>query len=197
MSRILLSAVLAAGGLWAATAQAQPAPPPAPPPAPHGMMAGDHGPDGMRMGGHDPAEAAQKLRDLLQLRPAQEPALQAFLAAVGAAHQGGPMPQGRPATTPERLAMAEQMMSRHQAVMRSVLDAVRRFYAQLDPAQKRAFDALPTPGMMGHGMMGHEMMGGMMGMGEGMDHGMGSGMDHGMPMDHGMGGMPHPPAPGS
>lgn len=119
-----------------------------------------------------PAERAAHLRDLLQLKPSQEPALQAFMGALEAAHQGmasamssglsAPMPQ----TTPERLDRMQQMMAQHQAAMAAVIDATRRFYAQLDPAQKRAFDALPMP-MMRHpmmkpmdGMEGHGWMGG-------------------------------------
>jgi hypothetical protein len=41
------------------------------------------------------------------------------------------------------------MMAQHQTAMSAYMDATRRFYDQLDPAQKRAFDAMP----MGGGMM--------------------------------------------
>ena len=143
-----LALYIAAG----ATAFAQPTPPRAGPLRGGSMMQAEK----------TPAEHAARLRDLLQLKPAQEPALQAFVSAMEAARQSmansmasamsSPMPQ----TTPERLDRMQQMMAQHQAAMAAVMDATRRFYAQLDPAQKRAFDAMPVP-MMHHGMR----MGGM------------------------------------
>ncbi|CAN7500573.1 Spy/CpxP family protein refolding chaperone [Phenylobacterium sp. LjRoot225] len=128
----------------------------------HGKMMTAHAPS--------PAERAGRLRDLLQLRPAQEPALQSFVAALDAAHKGvsgggmdksAPMPR----TTPERLARMQQMMAQHQTAATAMMDAVRKFYDQLDAGQKRAFDALP---MMMHGGMGMRVhMGSMRGpMGE-------------------------------
>jgi hypothetical protein len=146
-----------------------------------GMGGGAHGdmPPGKMMTAHaeSPAERAGRLRDLLQLRPAQEPALQSFVAALDSAHQGmmgdmemsGPMPR----TTPERLSRMQQMMARRQAAATTAMDAVRKFYDQLDAGQKRAFDALPM--MMMHGRMGM-MGGGMMGGGA-----MGGGMMDGAP----------------
>ena len=89
-----------------------------------------------------------------------------LFGALAAAHQGM-MPdmggQAAPATTPERLARMEQMMARHESAMRAMMDATRRFYAQLDPGQKRAFDALPS--MLGGRMM---MAGPMRGSGDHM-----------------------------
>lgn len=166
--------VLAAGAAFAiyaavgATAFAQPstsaATSPAQPPGRAGMHA------------ETQAERAERLRAILQLRPAQEPALQAYVAALEAAHHGMMM-DGRaqgsaPATTPERLARMQQMMDRHRSAMTALIDATRRFYGQLDAPQKRAFDALPMMTM--HGGMGG--MGGMrmMRMGE---KGHGSGAD--------------------
>ena len=143
-----------AGAGVAAFAQAPP-----PPMSMPGMAGAGPGADKM-------AEQVARLRDLLQLRPAQEPALQAFASALAAAHQGM-MPdmggQAAPATTPERLARMEQMMARHESAMRAMMDATRRFYAQLDPGQKRAFDALPS--MLGGRMM---MAGPMRGSGDHM-----------------------------
>jgi hypothetical protein len=58
-------------------------------------------------------------------------------------------------------------MAQHQSAMASAIDATRRFYDQLDPAQKRAFDALPPMMLMMHGggmMGGPGMMGGWGGM---------------------------------
>jgi len=121
---------------------------------------GMHHPGGPGMGGMhgpmDPEKHAQHLRDVLQLRPDQEGALKAFLAAMkpperpapaaGAAMARPPMP----ATTPERLAMMEKRMAEHQAMFRKHSDAIRAFYGQLSPSQQKAFDALH----MGRGMGG-------------------------------------------
>jgi hypothetical protein len=145
-----------------AAAFAQPAPP-------EGGRPMAHGPGGPMMGRRDadPAERAAKLRDLLQLKPAQEPALQAYVQALGSARQGMTPPESAeawPKTTPERLARMKQMMAQHQSAMTAMMDATRRFYDQLDPAQKRAFDTMPM--MMGPGM-------GPMGGGMGSRHGPG------------------------
>jgi hypothetical protein len=122
---------------------------------------------GPMMGGETPTQRAARLRDVLQLRPNQDPALQTFVNALDSARQGmeggmaGPWPQ----TTPERLTRMQQVMSQHQTAMTAAMDATRRFYDQLDPSQKRAFDAMGPhilmPGGMG-GMGGH---GGMRGPG--------------------------------
>lgn len=106
----------------------------------HAMMG--HG----MMGGGDPAE---HLRTMLQLKPSQEPALTAFLVAT--------LPRGDPtrsmemaehdgaATTPRRLAELEKRMAEHTAAMHIRVEATRRFYDQLEPSQKKVFDALPLP----------------------------------------------------
>jgi len=103
------------------------------------------------------AERADRLRAILQLKPAQEPALQAYVGALDTARRGmmdrdaGP----RLATTPERLARMEQNMAQHQTAGAAMIQATRTFYDQLDASQKRAFDALPMMGM--HGDMGGKM----------------------------------------
>jgi len=156
-----IQAVLAASTLAfcaGAAAFAQPAAQP-------GAKPMAHGPGGPMMGRQgDPAERAANLRDLLQLKPAQEPALLAYVQALGSARQSM-RPGGDatwPQTTPERLARMQQMMAQHQSAMTAMMDATRRFYDQLDPAQKRAFDTMPM--MMGPGM---GPMGGGMGPGHG------------------------------
>lgn len=122
------------------------------------IMGGPEGPGmmGMRMGDEkmDPAKHAQHLRDVLQLRPDQEGALQAFLKAVEPPKDMPPMPgMDKPMTTPERLDMMVSMMTQHVAMMQKHVAAVKAFYAQLTPAQQKAFDAL-------HEQMMGEMMGG-------------------------------------
>ncbi|HYG26388.1 MAG TPA: Spy/CpxP family protein refolding chaperone [Caulobacteraceae bacterium] len=96
---------------------------------------------------HDPAAHAERLRTTLQLTAAQEPALQAFIASH---QQQRAARQDRRAerqamqalTTPQRLdRQAARMAERQQAFARRA-DAVKRFYAQLTPAQQKAFDAM-------------------------------------------------------
>jgi protein CpxP len=155
--------ILAAAGV----AVAQPAPPPP------GMMGGVHDMGGPMEGRPDHAAMMQRhvqhLRDVLQLTPAQEPALQALVAAMKppeglrekmkAEHE-----EMAKLTTPQRLDRMKAKMAEHEAMMDQHIAAVKRFYAQLTPAQQKAFDALP-PMMMGHGehpgggMGGHRMGG--------------------------------------
>jgi len=159
---LAVGAAILASGL-AAGAQAQPAP--AQPQ--RGMM------------GHDPAEMAARhaehLRAVLQLRPDQEPALKALIAAMAPpADMRERMQERREEmaglTTPQRLDRMQARMAEHQAAFARRADAIRRFYAQLTPAQQKSFDALPPmhgrgmggmgkgPGGRGHGMMGQGMM---------------------------------------
>lgn len=98
---------------------------------------------------------AQHLKNILQLRPSQEAALAAYLAAMQPTARGVRMDasgaDARPKTTPERLARMEQRLAEREAAQRGRIEATRRFYAQLDAGQKKAFDELPL--MMGP-MMG-------------------------------------------
>jgi len=172
----------AAIALYAAAAAAQPAPPPEP---------GQHMERHERTerqertiiirGGDDMgADHAEHLRAILQLKPGQDAALNTYLEAMhpkGAHEQMMRMhDQGKAKSTPERLAQMEARMAEHEAAMKSKIAATRRFYDQLDPAQKRAFDELPL------------MMGGPMPMMDGMKI-----MHHPMPPMSPM--APMPPAP--
>lgn len=121
-----------------------------------GMMGGKHG--------MDPAKHAEHLRDVLQLRPDQEGALKAFIAAMKPPERPAPAADGAPPahhdmpkTTPERLAMADKMMAEHMARAKKRNDAIRAFYGQLTPSQQKAFDALH---MGGRGMGGGHHPGG-------------------------------------
>jgi protein CpxP len=100
---------------------------------------------------HEHAEArARALHDVLNLRPDQEPALQAFIAAMKPAE--GPEGWGEdhdkaaptaPLTTPERLDRLAARLAKRQAAFQQRAQAIKTFYAALSPEQQRAFDALP------------------------------------------------------
>ncbi len=111
----------------------------------------------------DPAVMAQKradsLRDLLQLRPNQEPALGALMEAMRPPEGMRERMMGEnqammKLSTPERLDRMRDHMARRQAAFDTRAAAIKRFYSQLTPAQQKAFDALPPMGMRHHGMGG-------------------------------------------
>jgi hypothetical protein len=97
------------------------------------------------------ADRAEHLRAVLQLKPSQEAALAAYVQAL-APPQPDSLPIAREGkTTPERLAAEEKMLEAHVAMMHARIEATRKFYDQLDPLQKRAFDELhegPTTMML-------------------------------------------------
>ena len=147
---VLLGASILALGA-AGAANAQPAPPP-------GVQ---------REAGHrhmDPAEHAQRkaehLRAALQLTPAQEPALRAFVDATS--HRPGDREARRgererlaSMSTPERLDRMRARLDEHRQRFERHAEATKRFYAQLSPTQQKAFDALRPEHMRGHGGMRH------------------------------------------
>lgn len=99
----------------------------------------------------DPAHRADHLRDMLQLRPDQEPALKAFLEATKPeVHRfemkhdkdGKPAEKPKMLTTPERLDAQARRMAEHQAAFQKRAAATRAFYAQLTPSQQKVFDTL-------------------------------------------------------
>jgi hypothetical protein len=107
----------------------------------------------MRQSERRRADRAEHLRAVLQLRPNQEAALTAYVAALQPAKPAtATFIDGDGAkTTPERLAAEEKLLDEHVARMRATIAATRTFYDQLDPAQKRAFDELHEgPAMMVH-----------------------------------------------
>ncbi len=121
----------------------------------HGDRDGKHG--GMRHA--DPAERAAKraehLRAALQLRPDQEGALKAFIDSHQPPAGMREMRRERRGemaamTTPQRLDAKKARMAEHQARFEQRAAATKRFYAQLSPAQQKAFDALHA-GRGGHG----------------------------------------------
>jgi hypothetical protein len=160
----LLAAALALPLGFAGAATAQDAPPPAAggPDAAHG-----HWDPAQRqqMIAQHPAMMAQRLSDILQLTPAQQPALQTYLAAArppGDMHHGDQPKPDEHLTAPQRM---DRMLA-HFDEMRTRLvaraDATKAFYAQLSPEQQKAFDDL-GPMLMHHGMGDHGGMRGMRG----------------------------------
>jgi hypothetical protein len=148
ISTLALSAALALSA-GASFAQAPP-----PPGAPGPSAEGRHWqrPDPAQMA----ERHAQHLRDALQLRPDQEGALQALVAAsrppAGEHEHMRHEERGAALTTPQRLDRMQARMAEHETRFRARAEAIKRFYAQLTPAQQKAFDALH--GGFGHGMGG-------------------------------------------
>ena len=133
------------------------------------------GPGGPEMKAMHEAMMKQHIEDLktvLRLRPDQEAALQAFVAAHHPADgmerremHGGP--DTKPQTTPERLAEMAKRDAARTAEHEKTRAALAKFYASLSPDQQRVFDALQRlqgPHMGPHMMMGGGMMGGHGGM---------------------------------
>lgn len=162
---LTLGATLAA--IVAGASLAQPASPSA------GAMQG-HGMEG-RMARPDPeamaAKHADHLRTALQLTPAQEPALKALIASMKPPEDMRQKMAGRREemaglTTPQRLDQMKGRMAEREAAFDRRADAIKRFYAQLTPAQQKAFDAMPMRGHGGPGMgRDHHGKGGMGGHG--------------------------------
>jgi hypothetical protein len=153
LAPLALGGVLLAGGLAGASLAQQP------PQA--GQPAGPR--EGRRM---DPeamaAKHAERLRAVLQLRPEQEPALKAYLGArkppAGMADRRGDRQQMATMTTPQRLDAQRARLTERVARFDQRAAATKTFYAQLSPAQQKAFDAM---GPRGGGMKGgHRGMGG-------------------------------------
>lgn len=141
-------AALAAGGALlvsasASLAQTQPARPPAADqraPVTKAAKAGRERPDPAARA----ARHAERLRTTLQLRPDQEPALKTYVAAL-AQTADAPRRDGEPklaATTPQRLDAQRDRASRRMAALDRRIAATKAFYAQLSPAQQKAFDTL-------------------------------------------------------
>lgn len=114
---------------------------------------------------------AQMLHDAIGIRPDQDAAWQAFLAAMRPA--GGERGEGRrdwkdrqdqaPLTTPQRLDRMTQRMAERQQRFQQRAAAIKAFYATLDPRQQKTFDALVGARFGRGGMGGHGMHGGGMG----------------------------------
>lgn len=143
LGAVMLSATLLAGG--AATVSLAQQPP---------RSEAQRGETRQRMSPEQRAERrAEHLRTVLQLRPEQEPALRTFLSAS----QRSPGDRGKmrgqrqemaQMTTPQRLDRMAERMRERQARFEQHAAATKRFYAQLSPAQQKAFDAIGPRGRM-------------------------------------------------
>jgi len=109
-------------------------------------------------GGHH-MDSAEHLRTMLQLKPGQEAALTAYLAAVKptrhAEHIVEMSDRHDAKTTTQRLAEMEAHMAEQAAQGHARIEATRKFYDQLEPSQKKVFDEMPMlmgPLMHGDGM---------------------------------------------
>jgi hypothetical protein len=163
--RLAATALATAIGALSLTAIAQNAPAPTTPATAEAR--GGHRHDPQRHAEHQQrmqqrmAEHQERLKASLQLTPQQEPAWNAFVARM--------QPMQRPAqprldrdawkqlSTPERLDRMEAMKAERDRAMAQRHEAIRSFYAQLNPAQQKAFDAQQGFGPMRAGMKGHGM----------------------------------------
>jgi protein CpxP len=94
-----------------------------------------------------PMSQAAYMSQALGLRSDQQPALQAFLAAVAAppgavAKMRAQDTQMATMPTPQRLDTMLARMDDSRNLMVARIAATKRFYAQLTPAQQRVFDTL-------------------------------------------------------
>ena len=107
--------------------------------------------DAIYRSGMGHGNTAEHLRNMLQLKPNQETALQAYVAAMHP--EGHEMTRAddamAPRTTPERLALMQKHLDEHNAMVRGQIEATKRFYDQLDPGQRKAFDELHMSASMG------------------------------------------------
>lgn len=109
--------------------------------------------DGMRMRRmthRSPEDRAEHLRTLLQLTPAQNGALSAYIAAIAPPEPGAFMQptadRDTPPTAVERADRAADIAGRMAAEARKRADATRTFYAALTPSQRKVFDTQPGAG---------------------------------------------------
>jgi hypothetical protein len=125
--RSLLLTVASVAAL-ATAALAQPAPPAAP----------------------TPAAQSDELRQRLHLRPDQETALQAYVAAMRpgageADHYRQEAQRESRLPTPQRLDAMVARMDQMRTAMLARFAATRTFYGKLDPAQRAIFDGFDAP----------------------------------------------------
>jgi hypothetical protein len=98
------------------------------------------------------ARREARLKTLLQITPAQEGAWNTFTAAMRppANMQRPPREDFSKLTTPERIDRMRAMRAQRMAMMDKRADATKTFYAQLSPAQQKAFDEVTARRFGGH-----------------------------------------------
>lgn len=101
------------------------------------------------------AKRQAALHDKLKITAAQEPAWQAFIAAMTPTMPTPPATRGASMTAPERIDQHLAMAKQHLATMETRAAATKTFYAQLTPEQQKIFD---TEAAKMHHRMGHRMM---------------------------------------
>lgn len=103
------------------------------------------------------------LKEKLKLTPAQEAAWNSYAAAMQPPARSARPAMDRSAfeklSTPERIDRMQTLQQARQSEMRQRGEAVKSFYAQLTPEQKKTFDAETLHhgrrGDHGHGPRGH------------------------------------------
>lgn len=90
------------------------------------------------------AEISRDLTILLDIKPGQQGAFDAWLAAIAPPPRphDAATPAGAAETEPARLDRMAAIAQRRAAMIQGRIDATRRFYAALDPHQQERFDAL-------------------------------------------------------
>lgn len=142
---ILLGALLAGGGILAATAHALPA-------------GGAEGKPRCEAGIAQKAQSRQAfheqrmaaLKEKLKLAPGQEAAWSAFASSMQPMGHQGMNRQALRAeldglSTPERIERMEALAADRRAQMSARAEAIKTFYSQLTPEQQKVFDAEAMP----------------------------------------------------
>ena len=104
------------------------------------------------------AEQQNRLKEALQLTPAQESAWAQFIATMKPGSQGmGAVDRNEwsQLSTPERMEKMQPLHNARQARMNERLEAVKRFYAVLTPEQQKIFDQQHMGGHQHGGHKGH------------------------------------------
>lgn len=97
-----------------------------------------------------PQQQGADLHSFLHIRPDQEAAFHAYqqglippagiIATMQASRQ-----KAMSMTTPQRLDLQAQNIALSQTIFNHQADAIRKFYAQLSPEQKRTYDQVTVP----------------------------------------------------
>ena len=117
-------------------------------------MSGAHSSAWRTMRAQHEQEMMTDLHTVLRIRPDQEPAFQAFAAAMHASDRMPPeMEDMERLTTPQIIDRMDASKAAHDAEERRRGAAVKAFYAALSGEQRQVFDALHRL-TMGHGGWG-------------------------------------------